>query len=430
MDRRYFPVSGWTPHMASDSNSSDYDVAVVGGGAAGLFAAIFAGRAGQRVLVLDGAKKLGAKILVAGGGRCNVTHYTVDPSDYAGDKPNRIRKVLRRFDVADTIEFFREQGVELKQEETGKLFPVTDKARTVLDALIRACEAAAVTLAFPQRVENVERIEDGFVISGEWGEVRAARVILATGGRALPKSGSDGHGYLIAESLGHRLSERIFPALVPLILPGEHPLRELSGFSLDGTLTVRASSNKVLHHTTHSILFTHFGLSGPGILDISRYWRAGIEEDAGATLDLDFMPQVSENDLDQALQEAGPKNSRAILRQWLSSRLVDTLLKLAEVDGLVACAQLPKADRKRLIQTCKQYVLPVQGDRGYTYAEVTMGGVPLEEVDLKTMTSRKMPGLSLVGEILDVDGRIGGFNFQWAWATGYIAGSSTSLKGD
>ena len=406
-------------------SDSHFDVAVIGGGAAGLFAAIFAGRSGQRVLVLDGAKKLGAKILVAGGGRCNVTHHAVDPSDYAGDKPNRIRKVLRRFDVADTIEFFREQGVELKREETGKLFPVTDKARSVLDALLNACSQVGVTLAHPQRVETVERREDDFLISGDWGNITAERVVLATGGRALPKSGSDGHGYTIAESLGHKISDRVFPALVPLILPGDHPLRELSGLSFEGTLTVRAPGGKVLHDTTHSILCTHFGLSGPGILDISRHWRDGIEDDPKSTLEIDFMPEVRLEELEETLQNAGSKNPRSVLRRWHSDRLVDTLNQLASIDGLAPCAQLSKADRKKLLQACKQYVLPVQGDRGYTYAEVTMGGIPLEEVGLKTMASRKTKGLYLIGEILDVDGRIGGFNFQWAWATGFIAGTAT-----
>ena len=155
----------------------------------------------------------------------------------------------------------------------------------------------------------------------------------------------------------------------------------------------------------------------------------GIEDDAGTTLDVDFMPQVSQEDLDQTLQQAGSKTPRSILRQWLSDRMSDTLIALSGIDGQSPCAQLAKNDRKNLLQACKQYVLPVQGDRGYTYAEVTMGGVPLEEVDLKTMASRKTPGLSLVGEILDVDGRIGGFNFQWAWATGFIAGSSAVSSG-
>jgi hypothetical protein len=164
-----------------------------------------------------GAKKLGAKILVAGGGRCNVAHYAVDPADYAGDKPNRIRKVLCRFDVPDTIEFFREQGVELKREETGKLFPVMNMARSVLDALLNACSQAGVTVTHPQRVETVERRENDFLISGDWGSVS---------------------------------TDRVLPALVPLILPSEHPLRELSGVSFDSTLPVRALGGKILHHTT------------------------------------------------------------------------------------------------------------------------------------------------------------------------------------
>ena len=405
------------------STEEKYDLVVVGAGAAGLFAAIFAGRAGQRVLVLDGAKKLGAKILVAGGGRCNVTHHSVDPKDYAGGTPNAIRKVLRRFTVEDTIAFFADQAGDLKREDTGKLFPVTDKARTILDALLNACRNANVVIRHPQRVESILPITDGYSINGEWGTIRSQRIILATGGQALPKSGSDGHGYKMAQSLGHSITERIFPALVPLILPGEHPLRSLSGLSFEATLMVKNQSGKLLHQTTHSILCTHFGLSGPGILDVSRYWRDAHENDNHSSLLLNFFPHVPEEEIVNALLHGGTKSPRNILRKWHGDRLVETILHLAGVDATGSCAQLTKKDRKSLTQTCCALNLPIQGDRGFTYAEVTMGGIPLEEVQLKTMESRVSPGLHLVGEILDVDGRIGGFNFQWAWATGFIAGT-------
>ncbi|MFM2165476.1 MAG: hypothetical protein RL325_1913, partial [Planctomycetota bacterium] len=187
----------------SASEQRPFDVIVVGAGAAGLFAAIHAGRAGARVLALDGAKTLGAKILVAGGGRCNVTHHAVDEKAYAGSSPNAIKNVLRRYGVAETVKFFEAYGVELKREDTGKLFPTTDDAHTILDALLQAARDAGVEIRHPQRVTAIERAPEGspvggFIVRGDWGEVRAPRVILATGGKALPKSGSDGVGYEFA----------------------------------------------------------------------------------------------------------------------------------------------------------------------------------------------------------------------------------------
>src|SRR6185295_17497362 len=202
-----------------------FDVAVVGAGAAGLMAAIWAGRThpGCSIVLLDGAKTIGAKILISGGGRCNVTHHHVDEVAFAGSTPAAIRKVLRRFDVARTVAFFRELGVELKREETGKLFPVTDRARTVLDALLGAARAAGVVLRHPFRVAALARDGEAFVLTSVDGqEIRAPRVVLATGGRSLPKTGSDGGGYALAESLGHTLTPRIFPGLVPLAVPAGH----------------------------------------------------------------------------------------------------------------------------------------------------------------------------------------------------------------
>ena len=403
------------------------DLVVVGAGAAGLFAAIHAGRAGARVIALDGAKTLGAKILVAGGGRCNVTHHAVDEKAYAGSSPNAIKNVLRRFGVAETIAFFEAYGVTLKREETGKLFPTTDDAHTVLDALLAAARDAGVDIRHPRRVTAIDRTPHGdFIVCGDWGAVRARRAVLATGGKALPKSGSDGAGYEFARTLGHTVTDHVFPALVPLILPGTHPLRALSGLTLPATLSLRSSTGKVLKEFTNSLLCTHFGLSGPCALDISRYWRAAILEDAGAGLFANFIAGEREDTLDAKLLASRAANPAAFLREFVPERLARALCEIAAVDPAASLRQLTREQRRALARAACALPLSIEGDRGFTYAEVTMGGVPLSEVKLDTMESRVCPGLHLAGEILDVDGRIGGFNFQWAWATGFIAGGAAA----
>ena len=403
------------------------DVIVVGAGAAGLFAAIHAGRSGARVLALDGARTLGAKILVAGGGRCNVTHHAVDEKSYAGSSPNAIKNVLRRYGVPETVKFFEAYGVELKREDTGKLFPTTDDAHTILNALLQAARDAGVEIRHPRRVTAIERTVQGdFLVRGEWGEVRAPRVILASGGKALPKSGSDGAGYEFAQALGHTVTDHVYPALVPLILPGTHPLRALSGLTMPATLTLRWATGKVLKELTNSLLCTHFGLSGPCALDISRYWRAAIVDDPGAGLFANFIVGEREDTLEAKILASRAANAPAFLREYVPERLARTLCEVAAVDPATSLRQLTREQRKALARAACAMPLHIEGDRGFTYAEVTMGGVPLSEVKLDTMESRVCPGLHLAGEILDVDGRIGGFNFQWAWASGFVAGGAAA----
>ena len=409
--------------------SEQADLVVVGAGAAGLFAAIHAGRAGARVIALDGARVIGAKILVAGGGRCNVTHHAVDEKAYAGSTPGAIRTVLRKFTVEDTVRFFEAYGVELKREDTGKLFPTTDDAHTILNALLQAARDAGVDLRFPRRVTRLGRAPGdsnggGFIVAGDWGEIHAPRVVLSTGGKALPKSGSDGGGYDFARALGHTVSDRVYPALVPLILPGTHPLRALSGLTLQATLVLRGGTGKVMREFTNSLLCTHFGLSGPCALDISRYWRDAVCDDSLAGLFANFIPNEREDTLDAKLLASKAANAVAFLRDFVPERLARTLCEVARVDPASSLRQLTREQRKALVRAACALPLSVEGDRGFTYAEVTMGGVPLSEVKLDTMESRVCPGLHLAGEILDVDGRIGGFNFQWAWATGFLAGGA------
>lgn len=410
----------------SENKQHSAEIVIVGAGAAGLMAGIWAGRSHpeKRIVIVDGAKKLGAKILVAGGGRCNVTHHHVDAKAYAGSSRNAIKKVLRRFDVPETVTFFRELGVELKREETGKLFPTSDSARTVLDALLRGVRQAGVEIWHPWRVEGIKISETGRLEIERLGgqeRISAETIILATGGKSIPKSGSDGHGWTIAQSLGHTLTKRIFPALVPLTLPKNHFICQLSGLTLPTTLTLWAGNGKKLVDFTNSTLCTHFGLSGPSVLDVSRYWIDAVAEDKAATLTVNWVGLSAET-FEQALLNLGKRQPISLLRDYIPDRLAKTLIAQAQLDT----PDLTRAQRKRLVTLATRCPLPITGNRGYNYAEVTAGGVPLSQINLKTMASRIVPNLHLCGEICDVDGRIGGFNFQWAWASGYIAGTATS----
>ena len=415
--------------MTGDANLEQAYVVIVGAGAAGLMAAIWAGRAAEglternaRIVALDGANKIGAKILVAGGGRCNVTHHAISERDYAASSRNAVRSVLRRWPVERTVEFFRDLGVHLKREDTGKLFPTTDRARTVLDALLTAARDAGAEIRHPARVETVTPADGGFVIRGDWGAVQAPRVIIAAGGKALPRSGSDGHGYKLVRALGHTVTERVFPSLVPLILDADSPLRALAGIAAPARLELRSAAGKRLLSFENATLCTHFGISGPGPMDISRYYTDARHADPGAHLVANWLPGLGRETADAELRALGRKAIAPWLRARLPDRLADTLIEIARVPHDRTGAELRKDERRALLQAIFEHRLPITGDRGFTHAETTAGGVPLAEVDLSTMHSRAHPNLHLCGEILDVDGRIGGFNFQWAWATGHLAG--------
>lgn len=388
------------------------------------------GAPGRTVTLLESARAPGAKILVSGGGRCNVTHDEVDELSFAGASPRAVRNVLRRFGVAETVAFFAGLGVALKREETGKLFPVTDRARTVLDALVGEARRLGAAPRHPCRVERIERRqqEGGFVLSGAWGEMRAEQVILATGGRSLPKSGSDGHGYELARALGHSITPRVFPALVPLLLPEGHRLRALTGVSADVALRVVPSSGARQASMEGSLLCTHFGLSGPVVLDISRHLIEARFDDPAARLICCWWPGEPEDAFAARLRSLGRRGCGALLRERLAERLARGLCAAAGVDPAEPAARLPAAALDRLAAEVSRMELPVAGDRGFTHAEVTAGGVPLDEVDPGTMRSRRCPGLLLCGEILSVDGRVGGYNFQWAWTTGWLAGRAAFAR--
>jgi predicted Rossmann fold flavoprotein len=393
------------------------DIAIIGAGAAGLTAAIFAREAAPdaRILLLEAAPRIGAKILISGGGRCNVTNERVTAADFNGNR-NAIAKVLRTFTVEETIEWFASLGVQLQIEETKKLFPVTNRARTVVDALLRACQGADIILK--ARVTAIRKGTDFEIDAGE--TFHARRVILCAGGRSVPKTGSDGSGYALAKSLGHSISET-FPALVPLVLEKNHWLTTLSGTSAMVELTVRTGTGRVLESTRGSMLCTHFGLSGPATLDISRHWIAAVRGDPAVTLAINFLPDVSLASLEAAVIAEAGRNPHLSAASFLRQRIPERIaMQIAGEAGELG--RLARDERRRILHQVLHTVAPVLRDRGFDYAEVTAGGVPLSEVNLPSMASRVMNGMFLCGEILDVDGRIGGFNFQWAWASGRAAG--------
>ncbi len=405
---------------------------IVGAGAAGLMTAIWAARglvgSDAKIVLLDGAKTVGVKILVAGGGRCNVTHHEVDERQYAGGSRNTVRNVLRRFDVPRTVAFFAALGVELKREQTGKLFPVTDSARTVLDALLGEITRLGVTLRYPWRVGAVERTPGGgFVVRRQESDqaIECRHLVLATGGMALPKSGSDGGGYTLATALGHTLTEHMYPALVPLVVAdASRWLADLSGISAHVRVDVCSGAGKRLATFENDLLCTHFGLSGPAVMDASRWLSEARTHDPDATLRICWLPGETFEGVDGALTRFGARPLLAWLRERLPERLARALCQTLDIDPAQPGSRLKKEPRRALAHTLVGMPVHIAHDRGFTHAEATAGGVPLNEIDPRTMRSRACEGLWLVGEILDVDGRIGGFNFQWAWSSGYTAGTA------
>ncbi|MBI5153616.1 aminoacetone oxidase family FAD-binding enzyme [Candidatus Poribacteria bacterium] len=408
-------------------------IVIIGAGAAGLAAACFAGEAargsGAEVLLLEGARTPGAKILVSGGGRCNVTNERVTPEDFHGGPRPIIRNVLRAFDERRALEWMRALGVELKLEPTGKYFPVSDKARTVLEALVHGAESSGARLISGTRVTSIEAgTERRFAIRIESaaGTIHADRIILASGGLSLPKSGSDGWGLDAARQFGHSIIPTT-PALVPLLLrPGNTPggrFAEFSGVTILARLGLFGDERKPATQVEGSLLFTHLGLSGPAARDMSRHllrarlvrpavpWRLGIGH-----------PRFPDADAaDVWLRGEAAHGGKRTVVSAIESLYPERIAR-ALTEGLGTLAELTRESRRQLAANLAHLPVDVLGDRGYTFAETTAGGVDLREIAAHTMESRVCPGLHLCGEMLDADGRIGGFNFQWAWATGYLAG--------
>ncbi|MCK6445322.1 MAG: aminoacetone oxidase family FAD-binding enzyme [Planctomycetes bacterium] len=416
------------------------DCVVVGAGAAGFLAALFAGREGARPLLLESRAKPGAKIRISGGGRCNVlpSVATLDDFQTSGSR-NALRNLFSTWPLERVREFFeRELGLALYVEpETGKLFPRSDDAGEVLERLLAAARDAGARLQCDWRlgrlepVAPLERRETGlasdgarFVLVADDGrELLARRVILATGGASVPKTGSDGRGFEIARELGHTLVPT-HPALVPLF-SADPRFAELAGIALRVRLrAVRAGAeSRVLEEREDALLFTHKGFSGPVVLDLSRHVTA--PDARGVKLVAHWLGE-RRADYDELLRSGGKKTVGGVLREELPRRLVALLCARAAVDPEARTSELSRDKRFALVRELVDCELPISGDDGYRSAEVTAGGVALDELVTKTLESRRAPGLYCCGEIVDVTGRIGGFNFLWAWVSGRLAGISAA----
>ncbi|MGC4005581.1 MAG: NAD(P)/FAD-dependent oxidoreductase [Pirellulales bacterium] len=410
--------------MAADASP---DVVVIGAGAAGLVAALRAAELGKRTLLLEKNKRPGVKILMSGGTRCNVTQATDNRGivrAYA-EQGKFLHSALASLSVQATIALFEDEGLALKTEETGKIFPQSDKAADVLAALLRRLDRSGAELALNQPVTSIVRDGDAFVVHAVRGPIRTPRIVLTTGGKSFPGCGTTGDGYAWAAALGHTIVPTR-PALVPLTSM-EPWVRELSGLTLpDVELAIRAG-DATLAARRSSLLFAHFGLTGPAALDVSRA-VTGHAKPSSLAAEIDLLPDFKEAALEEQLREEAAANGKKQLSVLISAsiprRAADCVLRQAEIPPDRKLAELGKDERRRLLRGIKRWRIPLSGALGFEKAEVTAGGVSRDEVDSRTMQSKLVPGLFFAGEVLDLDGPIGGYNFQAAWSTGWLAGGS------
>lgn len=388
-----------------------YDVLVLGGGAAGLMCARVAGRRGRRVGVIEQAKRPAEKIRISGGGRCNFTNLHTTPANFLSRNPHFCKSALNGFSQHDFIALVEKYRIAYHEKTSGQLF-CDDSSQQIIDMLLDECGAAGVTLHPATKISSIAKGEDGFSVITDRGEMRARSLVVATGGPSIPKMGSSGFGYKVAEQFGLKI---VPPraGLVPLTFDEAllASSKDLAGVSVETVVTCNGA------HFDEAMLFTHRGLSGPAILQISSYWRDG---DA---IQIDMAPGVDVFAVLKEMRRDHPRQELAtVLTRLLPSRLAQ---RIAEAGGGVA----RMADMSdRLLQTVASLVntwrvIP-RGTEGYRTAEVTLGGVDTTELSSKTFEAKSVPGLFFVGEVIDVTGHLGGFNFQWAWSSGFAAGQS------
>ncbi|MGY4829598.1 NAD(P)/FAD-dependent oxidoreductase [Sphaerotilaceae bacterium SBD11-9] len=385
-----------------------FDAVVIGAGAAGLFCAGVAGQLGAKVLLLDHSEKVAEKIRISGGGRCNFTNREAGPANFLSANPHFCRSALARYTPQDFISLVQRHRIPWHEKHKGQLF-CDESAEDIIGMLLRECEQGKVTRWQPCAVQAVRQSEHGFELDTDRGPVRATRVVIATGGLSIPKIGATDFGYRIAKQFGHHLIETR-PALVPLTFDAESwaPFAALAGLSLP--VGIRTGPAKGGGNFVEDLLFTHRGLSGPAVLQISSFWKPH------TPLQIDLAPGL---DLAEALARGKLGSKRKLgneLGTLLPARLAESWLG-AQADKLLADTR--DRDLRQLAQSLKAWELTPSGTEGYRKAEVTAGGVDTRELSSQSLESQRVPGLHFIGEVVDVTGWLGGYNFQWAWASAH-----------
>lgn len=403
-------------------------VVVIGGGAAGITAAIAARYKGAEVTILEKNPRIGKKILATGNGRCNLTNVDLSISNYHGKNPKFAFAALSRFDVKRTIAFFERLGVAHKVEEGGKVFPMSNQASSVLDVLRYELEELGVKALCEAAAREIKKSGRGFIITLEDGrELSADRVILATGGRAAPNLGSNGSGYTLAGNLGHPIVEP-FPALVQLKLASKF-LKQIQGIKFEGDAEIIVN-DKIQQRASGELLFTEYGISGPPIFCLSRKAGEYLQRKERVWLKLVLVNSLSPEELEQFLAKRfrwGPKKSLAFsFVGFLNKQLAPVVLREAGVDLNKTTVQINVEERRKILHILQDWRFEITGTPSWPAAQVTAGGVDVKDIDGRTMESKLIPKLYFAGEVVDIDGDCGGYNLQWAWSSGYVAGESAA----
>lgn len=405
-----------------------YDCIVVGGGASGMVAAIFAARRGQRIAIIEHRERLGKKILATGNGKCNYTNQVQTPDCYRGTHPEFAMAVLRQFDVEQTIAFFQSLGIYPKVRN-GYVYPNSEQAVAVADVLAMELNNLKVEVFLKEHVLNIEKEEHGFLLkTEEKKEYRCHKVIVSTGGLAAPKQGSDGSGLKIMKRLGHTIVEP-FPALVQLKAEGKF-FKQVSGVRIDAKGEV-FSNQKKLTEEIGEFLFTDYGISGIPVFQMSRYAVSSVLQGKKTQLLLDFFPHMTENEFqllwNNRIKAGGYKSIGELFTGLLNNKLSNALLSEAKINPEISAKRLTKEDYAKLLKLLKSFPITITGSNGFENAQISAGGISSAEVNPETMESKIVKGLYLTGEILDIDGTCGGYNLQWAWSTGAVAGQHIEI---
>lgn len=394
--------------------TTPFDVAVIGAGAAGMMCAAVAGQRGKSVVLIDHSAKLAEKIRISGGGRCNFTNIGATPQNFLSQNPHFCKSALSRYTPQDFLALVKRYRIGFHEKHKGQLF-CDDTAEDIIEMLKAECDLGHVEWRMPCGVAAIGKDGDLFRLETDAGEILARHVVIATGGLSIPKIGATDFAYRIAKQFELKLVEPR-PGLVPLTFDGAgwQPFVDLAGIALE--VEVETGVKKERGFFLEDLLFTHRGLSGPAILQISSFWQPG------AALTLNLLPQI---DVAAAFVEGKTslkKNLGNLLAQWLPARLAEGLLKANGFDGAARIADMPDKELRKLGEALNRWTIKPTGSEGYRKAEVTMGGVDTRELSQQSMMASKVPGLHFIGEAVDVTGWLGGYNFQWAWASGVVAG--------